>query len=557
MKRTSWAAVLCGVLAYAMGAQAGALPSSVAPGSIERAFGTKTAPAPSNAVSVPPPGMQDAPANGGEIRFRLTGIAINGATAISPSVFRPLYERLVGREISVADLFAVANAITAAYTRRGYALSFAFVPKQAIENGRVLIEVVEGYVAQYRFAGDPPPPVLKAFARRIVASRPLTTAALERFLLLANDVPGYTVKSVFERIGDAPRGATRLVLQVRHQPLSAQASIDNRGSRALGPWRGRFGVHLDGALGYGESIGLSAAMSSDLRELRYGAADLSWPLGGNGTRLIVDASYSDSKPSLPLLSAVAFAADGITARIGIRHPLFRGRAGALDGEFFVGVQRLKSSLAELPNSQDNLYLVSAGGTYWRFDGSGVTTLDIHLNQGLGLFDATTTASALRSRTAGSAIFTTLEVAAARQQTLGGGFELWGTAFGQIASRGLLSSRQCGYGGAAYGRGFDDSEIAGDNCAMAAAELRYGVNGVPVFQPIQIYVFGDTGYVLRRGALLPQETRSDTAYSAGVGVRWRLGSHLSGWVEYAQPLSRDVALEGNRHGRLFAALSGEL
>ena len=69
--------------------------------------------------------------------------------------------------------------------------------------------------------------------------------------------------------------------------------------------------------------------------------------------------------------------------------------------------------------------------------------------------------------------------------------------------------------------------------MAAAELRYGVNGVPVFQPIQIYVFGDTGYVLRRGALLPQETRSDTAYSAGMGVRWRLGSHLSGWVEYAQ------------------------
>ena len=60
--------------------------------------------------------------------------------------------------------------------------------------------------------------------------------------------------------------------------------------------------------------------------------------------------------------------------------------------------------------------------------------------------------------------------------------------------------------------------------------------------------------MRRGQLLPQERRSDSAASAGAGVRWRINDNLSGWAEYAQPLGRDVALENNRHGRVFVAIS---
>lgn len=56
-------------------------------------------------------------------------------------------------------------------------------------------------------------------------------------------------------------------------------------------------------------------------------------------------------------------------------------------------------------------------------------------------------------------------------------------------------------------------------------------------------------------LLPAERRSDTAQSAGVGLRRRFNDHLSGWIEFAQPFSRDVALEGNRHGRVFLAITG--
>jgi hypothetical protein len=46
-----------------------------------------------------------------------------------------------------------------------------------------------------------------------------------------------------------------------------------------------------------------------------------------------------------------------------------------------------------------------------------------------------------------------------------------------------------------------------------------------------------------------------ARGAGLGVRWRINDHLSGWIEYAQPFSRDVAMKGTRHARVFFAVTG--
>jgi hemolysin activation/secretion protein len=161
---------------------------------------------------------------------------------------------------------------------------------------------------------------------------------------------------------------------------------------------------------------------------------------------------------------------------------------------------------------------------------------------------------LRSRYAGSGVFTALNLYATRLQEFGSGFEGVLSASGQLASRALLIPQECGYGGNVFGRGFDDSEIVGDICALGSAELRYNANFGDAVPPVQFYGFADTGYVERRGTLLLGEVRSDTASSAGFGIRCRLNDNLAGWVEFAQPISRDVAQEGNRNGRVFFAIT---
>ena len=157
---------------------------------------------------------------------------------------------------TIADLYAAANAITAKYVQRGTRSALRSSPKQTIENGHAEIDVVEGYVAEFKFVGDTEniPPVLTDYAKHIVSSHPLKTAALERFLLLANDVPGYTAKSVFDRIEGAPRGATRLIIHLEHKAVSGYATVDNRGSKAMGPWRADIGATLNNLLGQGEAL---------------------------------------------------------------------------------------------------------------------------------------------------------------------------------------------------------------------------------------------------------------------------------------------------------------
>lgn len=549
--------MLCGALTLAApGMHAQSVPSTVAPGSIERQLNQQPPPPPANNLSIPPPSGFEAPPNAAGIALHLTAIEITGATAISAEELEKAYHNFIGRDGTVADLYAAANAITAKYTEKGFALSFAVVPKQVIENGRAQILVIEGYVAEYRFEGDDTPPVLTGYAAHILVSKPLRTATLERFLLLANDIPGYTVRSVFDRIENAPRGATRLVIHVEHKAFSGGWTEDNRGSRALGPWRLDLNARADGLLGFGESIGLRSFLSTDLNELRYGSVDTSWPLGNNGTRLVAAGSYSDSHPSVPLLSAAGFGSNGITARLGAEHPLIRSRIETLQLDAYVSGQWLKSSLASLPNSRDHVYTLSVGGTYWVYNASGLWSAAAHAVQGLPVFGATTPSVPLRSRASGSGVFTALNVTAMRLQRLSDEFDALASISGQLSSRGLLSSQQCGYGGMQFGRGFDDSEIVGDDCATASLELRYnaGFAGELGLQGLQFYGFGDGGYAMRRGQLLPQERRSDSAASAGAGVRWRINDNLSGWAEYAQPLGRDVALENNRHGRVFVAIS---
>src|SRR5262249_46095490 len=77
-----------------------------------------------------------------EIQFRLTDIQIQGATTISPERFRPLYQSLIGKDVSLSQILDVADAIEAEYRRAGYLLVRAFVPPQKVANGSFTINVV-------------------------------------------------------------------------------------------------------------------------------------------------------------------------------------------------------------------------------------------------------------------------------------------------------------------------------------------------------------------------------------------------------------------------------
>ncbi len=156
---------------------------------------------------------QVAPDTAATTRFTLREVRLDGATVIPTDRLMREWDKKPGDEISVEDVFRFANAITRAYSRAGYAISFGVVPQQKIEDGVVTIRVVEGFVSRIDFTGAKLPSGLLGrgpvadIAERIRQSRPLRNADLERYLLLINDVPGVSARATLSPAPDVVGGS--------------------------------------------------------------------------------------------------------------------------------------------------------------------------------------------------------------------------------------------------------------------------------------------------------------------------------------------------------------
>jgi hemolysin activation/secretion protein len=132
-----------------------------------------------------------APANAKSIKFLLKEIVVEGATIFSHDQFDDLYQQYLDTTVSLDQIYAIANRITEIYRQQGYSLSVANVPNQTIANGRVIIKVLEGFVAHVaindKIAKDA---IIKSYIKRLVAQKPVTSEALESFLLRINDLGG-------------------------------------------------------------------------------------------------------------------------------------------------------------------------------------------------------------------------------------------------------------------------------------------------------------------------------------------------------------------------------
>jgi len=118
----------------------------------------------------------------------------------------------------------------------------------------------------------------------------------------------------------------------------------------------------------------------------------------------------------------------------------------------------------------------------------------------------------------------------------------------LSNNPLLSSEEMGFGGRAYGRGYDSSEIVGDDGFGASIELRWNPDyKVSYIQDYEVFGFYDFGKIWNQETDIDSlETQS--LASAGIGVRTDFTDAIKGEFIYAQPLTRNVDVYDNTHGR---------
>lgn len=505
------------------------------------------------------------PEQAAKVQFTLKALTFSGNTAFTQEALSQVASDLIGKEISLLDIYKLRDTITKKYGDAGYGLSKAIVPEQSIQaDGLVQLQIIEGFIDEVIIEGanDIQQEYLSYAAEQLKAERPLNARTLERYLLLANDRFAIKVTSTLRQSSKTP-GASTLILKVDNaQKIDGGASIDNRGTRAVGKTQFSGDVSVNGLFGRASKTTLGYATVEQGSELQYWSLNHSEVLHNEGTFLTLGYAHSLSKPGLPTLRLLDQKSESESWSAKLTHPFIRTRQENLSAFVKYDQKDTESFSLGATTSLDKIRSLRVGLSYDNADAfEGINQALVEFSKGIQGLGSTSNNSALKSRADGRPDYQKITINLSRKQELGyftphlRQFSLNAALMVQYSDRGLFSSEECGIGGQQFGRAYDSSEILGDSCVAGSLELRYTMNtqGTP-FQYSQLYAFYDGGQTSNHEVLNANDAKVKSLSSSGLGVRFGLGKHLSGSVEYTKPLTHKVANEDNKHARVFASIS---
>lgn len=526
-----------------------------APQRFDRRFGLEPSPK-STVVPLKPKSIKPVfPKELEGIKFVLNHLLIRGSSIYDKRDLRHLYSEYLKKELTLKNIYEVAQKITNKYRNDGYILSKAIVPPQKIDNGVVYIKIVEGYVDQVKIQGPlrGPRKLLNVYRKKILKSRPLRSIDLERYLLLIDDLPGVKARSVLEPSKDKA-GATTLTLILADKAFEGHLGVDNRGSKFNGPYQFSGGVTANSLLGAYSRTGFGGVVTSQTEELLFLNAFYDFPINREGTRLFFSGSISESEPGSSL-KKFDINGDSSTINMRLTHPFIRSRGKNMTGYIgFTGRDSTTKILGTL-DSKDQLRVLDMGVSYdYTDEYRGVNLVRFNLSQGLNIFGAKESGSSNLSRTLGKSNFTKLAGDLMRLQNLASSWALLGSVSWQYSFDKLLASEEFGVGGSQFGRAYDSSEITGDHGIALKFELQKALSPQwKYLSDLQFYSFMDYGSVWNK-VKTSTGAKHQNRSSIGLGVRFNLTDSTSGYLELDKPTSHSVAAEGNKDPRLFFSLS---
>jgi len=490
--------------------------------------------------------------------FILSGVMIEGASAVSGEDIAATYSDRLATEVGPAELQAIAGAVTQIYQERGYVLSRAIIPAQDVTTGIIRIRIIEGYVDHVRTGGTVPDHAIKGYARRITDERPLNIATLERNMLLINDMPGVTLKDAVLTEDPAQPGAHELALEIELDRFGASFLSDNRGSAEVGPVQVGASLELRNTLGFGDAVSVSGfTVPSDPQELRLVRIAYSTPVGSSGLQASVSAttSWIDAGGTL---DAVGDESSLTSISVNLAYPVIRRR----NLNLWVGGSTDFRSAEERTDFgtvfDEDLVVLRGSISGMVADGiGGQTYLTLRASKGINLLNASKSGDTLLSRADGDPQAATLVLDVSRYQPLIDDLlSLTVAGRGQRASDALVSSEEFSLGGARFGRGFEYGELTGDDGIAGSVELTLTPNlSLWFLTNPQLYGFYDTGVVWNRNVVFGDARQSLS--SAGAGIRMTLAEDYNAGIELAKPLDRDSSRTNTDEWQALFFLSGAL
>lgn len=545
-----WITLLAGItlLGAAQAAPAPAAPplpaNTPTPGQIQSTL--PTAPAPPQLKGVPAittPSTGEAEIAPGGPTVTVQHFAISGDSVFPGAVLQAEVAGFLGRPLTLAELYKAADAITKYYQAHGYGIARATVPEQEFTADTVKLEVVEGRLGKVSVEGTTRTrsSVIEKRASDFKSGQVYTDAAMDRSVLLVNDLPGVQAQATLEP--GTEFGTADLVYKAQDEPeVSGQLSVDDYGRRDVGLFR--FNAEADFASLTGSGDRLSADIThSEANLLNFGGLTYSLPVGAPGGMLTTDYNQSEYHVVGASFDKLDISGKSKNAGVSYQYPALRGRLenlywglGFQHSGTATAAKGVTVSQSNLNNAQFTFYYTEshADGGYYSLNGSFA---------GNGRKDYGTTPDAERAR---------LELDGTYVQPFAGDWSFVGKGSGVWSPDPLPDTEKYSLGGPDNVRGFVSSEQRGDSGLFASGEVTrsFGPD-----LPFSVGGFLDSGRVWLKnypGASVPGSAETLTA--AGLEMVFQPANRR--WqarIQWAYAIGGYRPSDGNNGGHIWVTL----
>jgi hemolysin activation/secretion protein len=464
------------------------------------------------------------------VMIPVSSVSIIGATAFPPSQLGALVAGFAHQEVPLSKLESTRRNLVALYRDHGFVLSTVSMDIDA--QGNVRFIVTEGHIVAVQLSQNigPVGDLVLAFLDHLTDERPVSEASLERWLLLAQQIPGISVHAVLQSDSDDP-GALTLVAEVSRQAVSALATADNRSFPETGPAEGLAVFDVNSLTAFGDQTEVSLFHTSGNTD-NFGQAAESFFIGNGGLRLRLYGGAGRAWPSGTLREADYESSIEVFGA-ALSYPVLLRRNQSLNLSLhFDGTDNLAST-QDLRAGSDNVRAARLFSQYawqdlWLGNSrSGISVVNFGESQGLPILGAAPDGRAVgvSSRFDEKTDFWKLNFSISRIQTLYNPFPQSSVALrleagGQYTDDILPSAEEFELGGSRFTRGYYSGEVTGDTALYATAELQFNTSAsfnilaLPVDLGAQFYSFYDYG---ESWSNLTSDFNHRLA-SAGVGVR---------------------------------------
>ncbi len=472
-----------------------------------------------------------------------------GNTAFSDQELAEETQSFLNRPITFAELLQARSAVTNLYIRNGYITSGALIPPQTLEDGTVLIQIVEGEISELNITGTGRlnSNYVRSRLQR-ATSKPLNQNRLLEALQLLQLDPIIATISAELSAGIRPGENILNIEFTTADTFNLSIISDNSRPPSVGTFRRGVEVTEANLFGQGDRLNLlySNTDGSNIVDLSY-----DFPINSRNGTVGFYFNNTDSKVVERPFEDLDIKANSYTYEFRYRQPIIQTPQQELTLGLALARRETDTSIFgigfPLSRGADNdgetrLSIIRFSQEYVNRGAKQVVAARSQLSLGVGAFNATINPNddpdsrylAWRGQAQWLRLLAPDTVLLVRSDI-------------QLTNEELIPLEQVGLGGFETVRGYRQDLLLRDNAVFASVELRY-----PVFRTsdgegvLQVTPFVDLGRAWNDNSALNIDSR--TLFSVGLGLRWQYSDRITARFDWGIPLtdvdSRERTLQEN-------------